>query len=112
MEQIPLASRALSLFLELAAIPSPPGEERAVADRVAEELHSLGLEVAEDDTGPRTGSAIGNLYCRLPPTNGGGTPLFFCAHLDTVPPQGRITPVVDDGVVRNSAGTILGADNK
>jgi tripeptide aminopeptidase len=112
MEQIPLASRALSLFLELAAIPSPPGEERAVADRVAEELRSLGLEVAEDDTGPRTGSAIGNLYCRLAPTNGGGTPLFFCAHLDTVPPQGRITPVVEDGIVRNSSGTILGADNK
>jgi tripeptide aminopeptidase len=112
MEQIPLASRALSLFLELAAIPSPPGDERAVADRVAAELRSLGLEVVEDDTGPRTGSTIGNLYCRLAPTNGGGTPLFFCAHLDTVPPQGPITPVVDDGIVRNSSGTILGADNK
>jgi tripeptide aminopeptidase len=112
MEQIPLASRALSMFLELAAIPSPPGEERAVADRVVAELRSLGLEVHEDDTGVRTGSSMGNLYCRLPPTNGGGTPLFFCAHLDTVPPQGPITPVVDDGIVRNSSGTILGADNK
>jgi tripeptide aminopeptidase len=112
MEQIPLASRALSLFLELVAIPSPPGEERAVADRVTAELRSLGLDVEEDDTGPRTGSAIGNLYCRLEPATTDGTPLFFCAHLDTVPPQGAITPVVDDGVVRNSGGTILGADNK
>ena len=49
----------------------------------------------------------------VPATNGGGgTPLFFCAHLDTVPPQGAIEPVVEDGVVRNAAGTILGADNK
>jgi tripeptide aminopeptidase len=33
--------------------------------------------------------------------------------MDTVPPQGAIEPVVDDeGYVRNSAGTILGADNK
>jgi len=56
---------------------------------------------------------MGNLYCRLEPTNGpGGTPLFFCAHLDTVPPEGSIEPVVEDGVVRNAAGTILGADNK
>jgi tripeptide aminopeptidase len=112
MEQIPLASRALSLFLELAGIPSPPGEERAVADRVTAELRSLGLDVDEDDTGAQTGSSIGNLYCRLAPTNGDGTPLFFCAHLDTVPPQGPITPVVDEDVVRNAAGTILGADNK
>jgi tripeptide aminopeptidase len=112
MEQIPLASRALSLFLELAGIPSPPGEERAVADRVTAELRSLGLDVDEDDTGAQTGSSIGNLYCRLAPTNGSGTPLFFCAHLDTVPPQGPITPVVDEDVVRNAAGTILGADNK
>jgi tripeptide aminopeptidase len=42
----------------------------------------------------------------------GGTPIFLCAHLDTVPPSGPIEPVVDDGVVRNSAGTILGADDK
>jgi len=103
---------ALDLFLELAALPSPPGEERAVADRVADELRALGLAVDEDDTAAETGSTIGNLYCRLPATNGGGTPLFFCAHLDTVPPQAPITPVVDEGVVRNSSGTILGADNK
>ena len=29
-----------------------------------------------------------------------------------MPPQGPIEPVVEDGVVRNGAGTILGADNK
>ena len=37
---------------------------------------------------------------------------MLCSHLDTVPPQGPIEPVVTDGVVRNAAGTILGADNK
>jgi tripeptide aminopeptidase len=106
-------SRTLEQFLALAALPSPPGDERAVADAVAADLRRLGLEVDEDDTGPATGSNIGNLYVRLPATNGVvGTPLFFCAHLDTVPPQGTIEPVVDDGLVRNAAGTILGADNK
>src|SRR5919106_3186136 len=103
----------LALFTELAAIPSPPGDERAVADRVAEELRSLGLAVDEDACGAEIGSTMGNLYCRVEPTAiKGGTPLFFCAHLDTVPPQGTIDPVVDDGLVRNAAGTILGADNK
>ncbi len=38
----------LTLFLELCAVESPPGNERAVADRVAAELRGLGLEVEED----------------------------------------------------------------
>jgi tripeptide aminopeptidase len=101
----------LELFLDLAAMPSPPGEERAVADRVTAELRGLGLDVDEDDAGTRIGSTAGNLYCRLEPSVE-GVPLFLCAHLDTVPPVGAIEPVVDDGVVRNAAGTILGADNK
>ena len=106
-------SDVLDLFLELAAIPSPPGEERAVADRVLAELRDLGLETWEDDAGPKVGSTMGNLGARLAPTNGaGGTPVFLCAHLDTVPPTAAIEPVVEDGVVRNTAGTILGADNK
>ncbi len=105
-------SETLELFLELAALPSPPGEERAVADRVTAYLRELGLEVEEDDVGPKIGSNAGNLLCRLPGRANGGTPLFLCAHLDTVPPQGPLEPVVEDGVVRNAGGTILGADNK
>ncbi len=102
----------LSLFLDLAAIPSPPGEERAVADRVLEYLAALGLEVDEDDAGPQLGSTIGNLYCRLD-GSAQGLPIFLCAHLDTVPLEGPLEPVVgEDGFVRNAGGTILGADNK
>jgi tripeptide aminopeptidase len=108
----PEALDVVTLFTELAALPSPPGEEREVADRVTAYLRDLGVEVAEDDAGPRIGSDAGNLYCRLEPTDEGGTPLFFCAHLDTVPPDGPIEPVLEEGVVRNAAGTILGADNK
>jgi tripeptide aminopeptidase len=102
----------LPLFLELAAMPSPPGEERSVADYVTEYLRELGMAVDEDDAGSRIDASAGNLLARVEPTVDGGTPLFLCAHLDTVPPDGRIEPVVDDGVVRNAGGTILGADNK
>jgi len=108
------APDALSLFLELAAQPSPSGEERAVADRVLDYLRALGLAADEDDAGARIGSTMGNILCRLEPSDGDvGQPLFFCAHLDTVPPEAAIEPVVgEDEFVRNSAGTILGADDK
>jgi tripeptide aminopeptidase len=101
----------LDLFTELAAVPSPPGEERAVADLVVSYLRDCGLAVEEDACGPEIGSTMGNLYARLEPT-AEGEPLFLCAHLDTVPPTAAIDPVVEDGVVRNGAGTILGADDK
>ena len=101
----------VSLFIELASVPSPPGDERAVADQVAAYMRDLGLEVSEDDAGSRIGSNAGNLYARVEATDG-GTPLFLCAHLDTVPPEADIDPVLEDGVIRNAVGTILGADNK
>jgi tripeptide aminopeptidase len=99
------------LFTELAAISSPPGEERPVADCVLKYLRDLGLEPHEDDSGPQIESTMGNVFARIDGT-ADGTPIFLCAHLDTVPPEGPIEPVVTDGVIRNAAGTILGADNK
>lgn len=110
--QQPLTSPLVDLFLELCAIPSPPGEERLVADRVGRELDKLGLEWHEDDAASRLGSSTGNLVCRVPATADGGVPVVFCAHLDTVPLEGALEPVIDEGVVRNAGGTILGADDK
>jgi tripeptide aminopeptidase len=99
------------LFVEMARVPSPSGEERAVADQVVRYLRGLALPVEEDDAGAEIGSTIGNVLCRIEPT-AEGTPVFFCAHLDTVPPDGPLEPIVEDGFVRNAGGTILGADNK
>jgi tripeptide aminopeptidase len=106
-----VATEVLDLFTDLAAIPSPPGEERAVADVVARYLRDLGLPADEDGAGAAVGSTIGNIFTRVEGTTA-GTPIFLCAHLDTVPPTGPIEPVVEDGLVRNAGGTILGADNK
>ena len=114
MEQQQLTSPFVDLFLELCTIPSPSGKERAVADRVGRALSDLGLDWDEDDAAERLEGDTGNIYCRIPPTNGaGGMPIFLCAHTDTVPPIAAIEPVVgEDGVIRNDAGTILGCDNK
>src|SRR5213076_463668 len=92
------APDALSLFLELAAVPSPSGEERAVADRVIDYLRDCGLDTQEDEAGATVGSTAGNVFTRLEPTTV-GEPVFLCAHFDTVPPTHAIEPVVEDGVV-------------
>jgi tripeptide aminopeptidase len=104
-------SEAVDLLFELAAIPSQSGEERGVADVVLRYLRGLGLEPDEDSCGPQIGSSAGNVYAHVEPT-AEGTPLFLCAHMDTVPPDGPLEPVVEDGIVRNAGGTILGCDNK
>jgi len=98
----------VDLFADVAAIPSPSRHEAAVVAWTRAELAALGLDVAAEPVGDGDGS---NLLSRLDPT-GVGTPLVFCAHLDTAAPDGRIEPVVEDGCVRNAAGTILGADDK
>jgi tripeptide aminopeptidase len=101
----------LDFFLELCAIPSPSGQERAVADRVGAYLTEIGLDWEEDDAASELDGNAGNISSHLPAT-ASGLPIFLCAHTDTVPPEAAIEPVVEDGVIRNGTGTILGSDNK
>ena len=102
----------VALFIELAAISSPPGAERPVADRVIAELERIGLSWEEDGAAAELDGDTGNLIARLPATDSRANPIFFCAHLDTVPEPNEIVPVVEAGVVRSGGNTILGADNK
>ena len=113
-------------FAELCRIESPSGSERACAERVIAELRGLGVEVLEDDAGPRAGSDCGNLLARMSaaertPANaelaisGTSRParsVLLCAHLDTVPLQAPVEPVLVDGGWENANEGILGADNK
>jgi tripeptide aminopeptidase len=97
-------------FVRLCEIRSPTGEEREVADTVAAELRTLGLEVSEDGAAEPARAGAGNLLARLPGQSEEW--VLFCAHLDTVPHEGLIEVVREDGVFRSRGETILGADNK
>ena len=103
-------SRLNDTFVRLCEIRSPTGEEREVADTVAAELRALGLEVSEDGAAGPAEAGAGNLLARLPGRSDEW--VMFCAHLDTVPHQGRVEVVNDEGVFRSRGETILGADNK
>ena len=110
MEATSTGIRLYETFTRLCEIRSPTGEEREVTDTVAAELRALGLEVSEDDAAGPAEAGSGNLTARLP--GSGAEWVMFCAHLDTVPHEGRVEVVNDEGVFRSRGKTILGADNK
>ncbi|MBV8217891.1 MAG: M20/M25/M40 family metallo-hydrolase [Solirubrobacterales bacterium] len=103
-------ARLNETFAELCRIESPSGHERACADWITNELRGMGLEVAEDDAGPRVGSDAGNLLARIP--GAGADSILLCAHIDTVPLTAPVEPVRVDGGWTNANDGILGADNK
>jgi tripeptide aminopeptidase len=106
-------------FAELCRIESPSGSERACAQRVIAELRAIDVGVHEDGAGAEVGSDCGNLLARIPAARGGEEPagattprVLLCAHLDTVPLQAAVEPVLLDGHWENANEGILGADNK
>jgi tripeptide aminopeptidase len=103
--------RLLAEFIRFCEIESPSGRERGVADALTEELRSLGIEVEEDDTASQTGSDAGNVLARVPGPEGAPT-VLLCAHMDTVPLDGPVEVVSDNGLLTNRHDAILGADNK
>lgn len=97
-------------FVRLCEIRSPTGEEREIADTLLAELRALGLEASEDGAAGPAEAGAGNIVARLP--GRGEEWVMFCAHIDTVPHEGRVEAVVEEGVFRSRGETILGADNK
>lgn len=91
-------------FAALSRIRSVSGEEGDIADRVLQDLRGMGCEVDEPDP-------AGNLLARVRGRDPDRT-VLLCAHLDTVPHDGSVEPVLDDGAWVSAGETILGADNK
>ena len=92
----------LAFTRDLVATPSanPPGDERAVVERIEDELKKLGLAkaqiIAAEPHRP-------NMLCRLA-GSGPGPTLVFCGHMDTKPAgnldqwkHDPLDPVVADG---------------
>jgi tripeptide aminopeptidase len=99
----PERRRLAQTFVALCEIPSPSGEEDAVAAWLIAELGGMGLATAAD--------ASGNLLARLDGRS--ERSVLVCAHMDTVPHGDvPIEPICADGQWSNRNDAILGADNK
>jgi tripeptide aminopeptidase len=95
--------RLLADFVRYCEIESPSGRERAMADALTADLRGLELEVEED--------AAGNLLARIAGPEDAPT-VLLCAHMDTVPLDGPVEVVSENGLLTNRHDAILGADNK
>lgn len=104
-------NRIIEEFLELVRVDSVSGKERRIADLLKAKLFQLGLEVTEDKAGTAVGSDTGNIIGKMQ-GSGNGPVLLLCSHMDTVEPGIGVKPVTDDGVIRSSGDTVLGADDK
>jgi tripeptide aminopeptidase len=95
--------RLLADFIRYCEIESPSGRERGMADALTDDLRGLGLEPDED--------TAGNLFARVPGAEEAPT-VLLCAHMDTVPLDGPVEVVSENGLLTNRHEAILGADNK
>lgn len=103
-------SRLVDSFIEMAKISSPSLKEREIATYLKAELEKLGLEVEEDNTGDKIGGNAGNIIgiLRAP----GKKKILLSAHMDTVVPCDKITPIIKDGVISTDGTSVLGGDDK
>jgi tripeptide aminopeptidase len=95
------SERLLNTFLTLVRMESPSGQEDEIAGHLVDGLAALGVEATRDETG----NVIGRW-------EGEGVPFLLAAHMDTVTPCQGVEPVIEGGVIRPKADTILGADDK
>lgn len=104
-------SRLIEEFLELVRVDSISGKERRIADLLKEKLSMIGLEVTEDKAGTAVGSSTGNVIGKMR-GKGSGPVIMLCSHMDTVEPGIGVKPIIENGVIRSSGDTVLGADDK
>ncbi|OEE67211.1 peptidase M20 [Enterovibrio norvegicus FF-33] len=101
--------RLVEHFIELVKIDSESGNEKAVAEVLAEQLGQMGFDVTKLPVPDAISNGF-NIYGKLKGSLDGS--IIFSSHMDTVTPGNGIEPVIEDGIIRSNGETILGGDDK
>ncbi len=96
--------RVVDIFLKLVKIPSPSKHEDQVAQFITNHLKKLGYKVKKD--------AKGNLIVNSRGMRKYGPIIMFSAHMDTVPPADKITPIIKGKYIYSDGTSVLGSDDK
>ena len=105
-------ARLLDTFLTLLHFNTPSRHELLASEYCADRLRQIGFAVEWDDAGEKVGGNVGNLWAFKKGTVPSAPPIFFSSHLDTVEATPHFAVSVNDGVIRATSDTILGADDK
>ncbi|GIU05158.1 MULTISPECIES: M20/M25/M40 family metallo-hydrolase [unclassified Shewanella] len=101
--------RLVEHFISLVKIDSESGNEKAVAEALAEQLGLLGFDVTKLAVPGDITNGF-NIYGKLAGELEGS--IVFSSHMDTVTPGNGIEPIIEDGIIRSKGDTILGGDDK
>jgi tripeptide aminopeptidase len=104
--------RLVDDFLSLVRISSPSKHEADVARWLTATLEGMGVRVDIDDAGERAGADTGNVLAKFPGTAPDAPALLLCAHMDTVVPCEKVTPVRNGDVIKTDGTSVLGGDDK
>src|SRR5581483_11175771 len=105
------SERLFDLFQSLCLLNAPALQEKDAVEWMKAHLLGLGLEVWEDDAGPKIGGNANNLVAKLAGTKPGAPAVFLSAHFDTVEPTAGLKIGERDGGFFSESDTILGADD-
>lgn len=101
--------RIVQKFVEMASISSPSLREKEMAEYLKKELMSLGMKVYEDSCGEEINGNCGNIIGIM---EGKDPAIMFSAHMDTVGPCEKITPIVMEDRIKSDGTSVLGSDDK
>ena len=103
-------NRLVQTFIDMASISSPSLKEREVGDYLLKALKELGMEAYEDNAGEVHSGNCGNIIGVLKAP--GKKKVLFSAHMDTVLPCDKITPIIENGIIKSDGTSVLGGDDK
>ena len=104
-------NRLIETFLTLVKIRSESKFEAEIAKKVEEIFANLGFSSEFDEAHKNFGGNCGNMIIRIDGDKSKEA-ILLSAHLDTVVAGGEIVPVIENGVIKSSGNSILGADDK
>ncbi|CAM3599203.1 M20/M25/M40 family metallo-hydrolase [Parendozoicomonas haliclonae] len=103
------SDRLVQHFIELVKIDSESGNEKRIAETLAEQLGMMGFSVQKLPVSAEITNGF-NIYARLEGQLDDS--VVLSCHMDTVTPGIGIEPVIEDGIIRSKGNTILGGDDK
>lgn len=99
--------RLVKTFIELINVNSPSFNEKEIGELLEKKLKDCGCRVEFREYGRSF-----NLIAFKKGTKPDIPPLLLSGHMDTIEPTEGITYIVEDGIIRSTGNTVLGADDK